>query len=88
MTVELKTFRTSTYANNIVEMESRDKQAQKLGKDASENQNILDKIRLGSLKIKKEKISKNSEINKILKIERFQNILINQKSILKPTEIH
>ena len=29
------------------------KQAQKLGKDASENQNILDKIRLGSLKIKK-----------------------------------
>ena len=64
------------------------KQAQKLGKDASENQNIFDKIRLRSLKIKKEKISKNSEINKILKIERFQNILINQKSILKPTEIH
>ena len=29
------------------------KQAQKLGKDASENQNILDKIRLGSLQIKK-----------------------------------
>ena len=28
-------------------------QAQKLGKDASENQNILDKIRLGSLQIKK-----------------------------------
>ena len=30
-----------------------DKQAQKLGKDASENQNILDKIRLRTLKIKK-----------------------------------
>ena len=64
------------------------KQAQKLGKDASENQNILDKIRLRSLKIKKEKISKNSEINKILKIKSFQNILKNQKSILKPMEIH
>ena len=64
------------------------KQAQKLGKDASENQNILDKIRLRTLKIKKEKISKNSEINKILKIKSFQNILKNQKSILKPMDIH
>jgi len=54
-----------------------------LGKDASENQNILDKIRFISLKIKKEKISKNSEMNKILKIKSFQNILKNQKSILK-----
>ena len=63
------------------------KQAQKLGKDASENQNILDKIRLRSLKIKKEKISKNSEINKILKIKSFQNILKNQKSILKQIKI-
>ena len=33
--------------------EIHQKQAQKLGKDASENQNILDKIRLGSLQIKK-----------------------------------
>ena len=33
-------------------------QAQKLGKDASENQNILDKIRLRSLKIKKKRFSK------------------------------
>ena len=54
-----------------------------MGKDASENQNILDKIRLRSLEIKKEKISKNSEINKILKIKSFKNILKNQKSILK-----
>ena len=58
-----------------------------MGKDASENQNILDKIRLRSLKIKKEKISKNSEINKILKIKSFKNILKNQE-YFKPTEIH
>ena len=61
-----------------------------MGKDASENQNILDKIRL-TIKIfknKKEKIFKNSDINKILKIKSFQNIFKNQKSIFKPTEIH
>ena len=58
-----------------------------MGKDASENQNILDKIRLKSFEIKKEKISKNSEINNILKIKSFENILKNQE-YFKPTEIH
>ena len=53
---------------------NENEQAQKLGKDASENQNILDKIRLRSFEIKKEKISKNSKIKKILKIKSFQNI--------------
>ena len=34
------------------------KQAQKLGKDVSENQNILDKIRLRTLKRKKKRFPK------------------------------
>ena len=52
------------------------KQAQKLGKDASENLNILKKSFQKIIKIKR-KDFQNSKSQKILKIKSFQNIFKN-----------
>ena len=57
-----------------------DKQAQKLGKDASENLNILNKNFQKIFKSRDKRFLKGGQ-SKILKVKSFQNILKNQKRI-------
>ena len=55
-------------------------QAQKLGKDASENLNILNKNFQKIFKSRDKRFLKCGQ-SKILKVKSFQNILKNQKRI-------